>query len=56
MRLIYNNFFEEYKKILDKQRKGQGRGVRWIVSIDKDSIDLVNRFLKEGIQIRHAKI
>jgi hypothetical protein len=56
MRLIYNNFFEEYKKILDKQRKGQGRGVRWIISIDKDSIDLVNRFLKEGIQIRHAKI
>ena len=55
MRLIYNNFFEEYKKILDKQTKGQGRGVRWIVSIDKDSIDLVKRFLKEGIHIRHAK-
>jgi two-component system, OmpR family, sensor histidine kinase VicK len=57
MQLIYNRFFDEYKKIVDKQRKGggQGRGVRWIISIEKDNIDLVRTFLKEGVQIRHAK-
>src|SRR2546421_11343064 len=55
MQLIYNNFFDKYKKILDKQRKGQGRGVRWIVSIDRDSVNLVKTFLKEGIQVRHVK-
>ena len=57
MQVIYNNFFDEYKKIVDKQRKGegQGRGVRWIISIEKDNIDLVRTFLKEGGQIRHAK-
>jgi two-component system, OmpR family, sensor histidine kinase VicK len=55
MQLIYNNFFDEYKKIVDKQIKGQGRGVRWIISIDKDSIDLVKIFLNAGIQVRHVK-
>jgi two-component system, OmpR family, sensor histidine kinase VicK len=55
MQLIYNNFFDEYKKIVDKQIKGQGRSVRWIISIDRDSINLVKTFLKEGIQVRHVK-
>ena len=55
MKVIYNNFFDEYKKIVDKQRKGGGQGIRWIISIDKDNTDLVRTFLKEGVQIRHAK-
>ncbi len=60
MQLVYNNFFDEYKAIVDKQRKGleggtRGRGVRWIIFIDKENIDLIKTFLKEGIQIRHVK-
>ena len=56
MQLIYNKFFDEYKKISGKYRiSGQGKGVRWITFIDKDSIDLVKMFLKEGIQVRHVK-
>jgi two-component system, OmpR family, sensor histidine kinase VicK len=56
MQLIYNKFFNEYKKISGKYRiSGQGKGVRWITSIDKDSIDLVKKFVKEGIQVRHVK-
>ena len=56
MQLIYNKFFDEYKKISGKYRiSGQGKGVRWITFIDKDSIDLVKKFLKEGVQVRHVK-
>jgi two-component system, OmpR family, sensor histidine kinase VicK len=56
MQLVYNNFFEEYKKIADKHRReGKGKGVRWVTSIDKDSIDLVKIFLNEGIRVRHVK-
>ena len=56
MQLVYNNFFDEYKKIIDKYRKrGEGKGVRWITSIEKDSIDLVKLFLNAGVQIRHVK-
>jgi signal transduction histidine kinase len=56
MQLVYNNFFDEYRKILDKYRKDrQGKGVRWITSIDKHSIDLVKIFLNAGIQVKHVK-
>jgi two-component system, OmpR family, sensor histidine kinase VicK len=54
MQLVYNNFFEEYKKIIDK-RGGGGKGIRWITSIDKYRIELVKIFLNAGIQIRHIK-
>ena len=66
MQLVYNNFFEEYKKIIDRQRggevgrtkrkgRGRGKGVRWITSIDSNSVELVKIFLNEGIQVRHLK-
>jgi hypothetical protein len=58
MQLVYNNFFEEYKKIIDKQRgeeRRKGKGIHWIISIDKYSVELVKVFLNAGIQIRHFK-
>jgi two-component system, OmpR family, sensor histidine kinase VicK len=55
MQLVYNNFFEEYKKIIDKQRRKGGKGIRWITSMDKESVELVKVFLNAGIQIRHVK-
>jgi hypothetical protein len=57
MQLVYNNFFDEYKKIMDKYRRdGKGKGIRWITSIiDKNNIDLVKIFLNAGIQVRHVK-
>jgi two-component system, OmpR family, sensor histidine kinase VicK len=64
MQLVYNNFFEQYKAIVDKQRrrgglevkgKGKSKGIRWITSIDKDSVQLVKVFLNAGIQVRHIK-
>jgi two-component system, OmpR family, sensor histidine kinase VicK len=55
MQLIYNNFFDLYKKILDKYKKGEGKGIKWICSINEDSIDLVQIFLKLGMKLRHVK-
>ena len=47
MQLVYNNFFEEYKKIIViNKRRGEGKGIRWITSIDKDSIELVKDISK----------
>ncbi|MGA9152432.1 MAG: hypothetical protein WBZ36_17795 [Candidatus Nitrosopolaris sp.] len=40
---------------MDKQRKGEGEGMRWAINIDKENLDLVKVFLKAGIQIRHIK-
>ncbi|MGA7900471.1 MAG: histidine kinase dimerization/phospho-acceptor domain-containing protein, partial [Nitrososphaeraceae archaeon] len=60
MQLVYNNFFEEYRRIVDGKRtegetESESKGIRWITSIDKDSIELVKIFLNAGIQIRHLK-
>ena len=56
MQMGYNHLFDSYKNVLDKHRRGQSKeGVRWIISIDKDSLDLVKIFLNAGIQVRHVK-
>jgi SPX domain protein involved in polyphosphate accumulation len=56
MQMVYNNFFDLYKKIIDKQRRGEGEGIRWITSIqDESSIELVKIFLNAGVQIRHIR-
>src|SRR5919199_2183384 len=57
MQLVYNNFFEEYNKIIDRQRAGEtkGKGVRWITYIDGYSVELAKIFLNAGIQVRHLK-
>jgi two-component system, OmpR family, sensor histidine kinase VicK len=55
MQLTYNNFFESCKKVLERQRRGEGEGIRWIMSIEKESVDLVKKFLNLGVKIRHVK-
>lgn len=55
LQLIYNNFFDMYKQILDKQRKGQHKGIRLIVTIDKYVLALVKHFVQAGVQVRHVK-
>src|ERR671931_1212082 len=57
MRLVYNNYFDTYEKVMmNKYRKGEHKGIRWITSItEKDSVDLVRIFLNMGVQIRHVK-
>jgi hypothetical protein len=45
MQLIYNNFFDLYKNVLDSYKKRVGNGIRWIISIDKESLSLVKTFL-----------
>ncbi|MCD6038423.1 MAG: pleC, partial [Nitrososphaeraceae archaeon] len=57
MRLVYNNYFDTYEKVMrNKYRKGEHEGIRWVTSItEKDSADLVRTFLNIGVQIRHVK-
>ena len=57
MRLVYNNYFDSYEKIMtNKYRKGEHEGIKWVTSItSKDSTDLVRIFLNIGVQIRHVK-
>ncbi len=56
LRLVYNNYFELYAKVLDKFRNQEHKGVRMVTSItDKDSANLIRNFLEIGVHVKHAK-
>ena len=48
LELIYNNFLGSYKKILDRYRKGEHKGIRFITTINKDNERLATLLLNEG--------
>lgn len=55
LQLTYNSFLQQCKIVLEKQERGEGEGIRWIMGIEKDSVKLVKKFLKLGVKIRHVK-
>ena len=55
IRLVYNNYFSSYQKIMQEYSKGGHKGIRLVSSIDRESLDIVRKFLAIGVQIRHVK-
>lgn len=55
MQLIYNNFFDLYKRVLYKNKNRKGNGIRWIINVNEGNVGLVKTFLALGIQIKHIK-
>jgi two-component system, OmpR family, sensor histidine kinase VicK len=51
----YNYFFEIKKELLDRQKWGQHKGIRYVTSIDKENIRLVKIYLQAGIKVRHVR-
>ncbi len=54
MQYSYNHFFEIRKKLLEKQKKGEHKGFRYISNVTQDNVNLVV-FQDAGIRIRHVK-
>jgi two-component system, OmpR family, sensor histidine kinase VicK len=48
-------FFKIKKELLEKQKKGEHKGIRYVTKIQKDNIELVKTYLNSGIRIRHVK-
>jgi signal transduction histidine kinase len=55
MQYSHKYFYDIEKKLLDKQRRGEHKGIRYITKIDRDNIELVKEYLKSGTQIKHAR-
>jgi hypothetical protein len=55
MEYSYAHFFEIRKKLLEKQKKGEHKGFRYITNVTQDNVNLVKVFLEAGIRIRHVK-
>ncbi|MGB6527547.1 MAG: ATP-binding protein [Candidatus Nitrosopolaris sp.] len=54
MQMSYKYFFDSYMNLVDEHQKGEGKGMRWIINIDKENLYLVKEYLKAGIPIRHV--
>src|SRR5215469_10547042 len=50
-----HNYFLERKELLDKQKKGDHKGVRYITNIDQDNVKFAKECLDAGMRIRHVK-
>jgi two-component system, OmpR family, sensor histidine kinase VicK len=62
MQMSYKYFFDSYKMIVERHGRaeddiggGNDDGLRWIINIDKNNLELAKIFLESGIQIRHIK-
>ncbi|MDQ3967495.1 MAG: hypothetical protein M3275_03765, partial [Thermoproteota archaeon] len=51
----HNYFFDLKKKLLDKQRRGEHKGIRYVTNIDNGNLYICKLYLEHGIQIRHVK-
>jgi two-component system, OmpR family, sensor histidine kinase VicK len=52
---IENAFFDLYRDVLAKQARGEHKGIRMIVTIDKNVVSVVKKFVEAGVQVRHVK-
>jgi two-component system sensor histidine kinase VicK len=51
----HNYFFDIKKKLLERQRRGEHQGIRYITNIDSANLEICKLYLQSGIQIRHMK-
>lgn len=48
-------YFDIKKKLLEKQKRGEHKGIRYITYIDHQNLKLVKLYLEYGIQIKHVE-
>jgi two-component system, OmpR family, sensor histidine kinase VicK len=48
-------FFDIKKDLLDKQNRGEHKGIRYVTTIDKENLQLAKAYIESGIQIKHVK-
>jgi two-component system, OmpR family, sensor histidine kinase VicK len=55
LRYSHNYFFGLKMDLLEKQRRGEHKGIRYITSVGNDNLEISRSYLDYGIQIRHVK-
>lgn len=55
MQFNYTYLFDLKKKILEKHRRGEHKGLRYISNIDNSNAEVTKKFLDAGANIKHVK-
>ena len=48
-------FFEIKKKLLDKQKREEHKGIKYITRIDDQNLNLIRLYLDSGIEVKHIQ-
>jgi two-component system, OmpR family, sensor histidine kinase VicK len=51
----HNYIFHIKKRLLEKQRIGEHKGIRYVTNIDSSNLHISKLYLESGIEIRHMK-
>ena len=55
MHYSYEHFFQLKKRLLDRQNRGEHKGIKYITNIDEGNVKLAKLLLDAGIKIRHVR-
>lgn len=55
MQFTHNYLFEITNKLLDRSKKGQHKGIRYITNIDRNNVEIAKILLDSGVQLNHIK-
>jgi two-component system, OmpR family, sensor histidine kinase VicK len=56
MEYSHKYFFEIKKELLEKQKKGEHKGLRYVTNIDNEkAIEIAKMYLDYGIEVKHVK-
>jgi signal transduction histidine kinase len=55
MHYSHKYFFDIKKKLLEKQNRGEHKGIRYVTYIDDQNLKLVKLYLDYGIQVKHVQ-
>jgi signal transduction histidine kinase len=55
MHYSHKYFFDIKKKLLEKQNRGEHKGIRYVTFIDNQNLKLVKLYLDYGIQVKHVQ-
>jgi two-component system, OmpR family, sensor histidine kinase VicK len=55
IQFTYNYLFEVTNKLLEKYKRGEHKGIKYISNIDKHNKSLAKMLIDAGVQLRHVK-
>ena len=55
MQFTYNYLFALITKLLDRSKKGQHKGIRYLSNINRDNVEIAKILLDSGLQLKHTK-
>jgi len=50
----YSYAFGDFDEILEKARRGEHEGIKWVTRIDESSLEAAKKFLEKGMLLRHV--